>query len=65
MYKSLGIVAIGIFVGAAGMEIIHKKYSKGLDELHAATSGLITRAKKAFMEGYQGALKGAQPARAT
>jgi hypothetical protein len=65
MYKSLGIVAIGIFVGAAGVEIIHKKYCKSLDELHSTTSGLVARAKKAFMEGYRGALKGAEPARAT
>ena len=64
MFKGLWIVAVGIFVGAAGMEIICKRYSKSLDEPHATTSGRITKAKKAFMEGDYGALKGEEPARA-
>ena len=61
MIKSLGIMIGGIFVGAVGMEIAHKKYPKALNEFYKKsreiTSGarkVCREAKEAFRAGYDG-----------
>ncbi len=61
MIKSLGIMIGGIFVGAVGMEIAHKKCPKALKEFYKKsreiTSGarkVCREAKEAFMAGYDG-----------
>jgi len=64
MLKGVAILASGIFIGAAGMEIVRKKYPENLDKLYARINGAATKAKQAFVEGYHSALKGAEPARA-
>jgi len=60
MIKSLGIVIGGIFIGAVGMEIIHKKFPKAVDKFYKKagkmTSGakeVCREAKEAFRAGYE------------
>jgi len=62
MLKSVAILASGIFVGAAGMQIFAKKYPESLDKLYATMARVKANAKQAFMEGYHSALKGTEPA---
>ena len=64
MLKGMAILASGIFIGAAGMEIVRKKYPESVNKLYAAMNRGKANAKQAFMEGYHGALKGAEPATA-
>ena len=64
MLKGLGILASGIFVGAVGMEIIHKKYPEGLDRLHVAMNELTVKVRGAFMDGYCSAVKPGETASA-
>ena len=60
MIKSLGICIGGIFIGAVGMEIIHKKYPKALDKFYKRTRKIASgakevcrEAKEAFKAGYE------------
>ena len=57
MIKSLGIVIGGIFIGAVGMEIIHKKYPKALNNCYKKarkiTKEVCWEAKEAFKAGYE------------
>lgn len=62
MIKSLGIIIGGIFIGAMGMEIIHKKYPKALNnrykKVRKITSGvkeICKDVKEAFKAGYENA----------
>ena len=64
MLKGLGILASGIFVGAVGMEIIHKKYPEGLDKLHVTMNELTAKVRGAFMDGYYSAVKPGETAKA-
>jgi len=62
MLKSMAILASGIFIGAAGMEIVRKKYPESMNKLYAAMNRGKANAKQAFMEGYHGALTRNKPA---
>ena len=62
MFKSLGILIGGIFVGAVGAEIIRKEYPDVLDKLCKQADNLCEKAtkitsgvKEAFKQGYQNA----------
>ena len=64
MIKSLGIVIGGIFIGAVGIEIIHKKYPKAMVKFYKKagkmTSGakeVCREAKEAFKAGYENAAR--------
>lgn len=69
MVKSLGILIGGIFVGAVGMEIIHKKFPKTLDKLCEKADNVASgakevcrEAKEAFKAGYENATRARKPA---
>lgn len=55
MFKSLGALIGGIFVGAVAVELIHRKYPKALDKLCAKTREITSGAKEAFWKGYENA----------
>ncbi|MHC4395939.1 MAG: hypothetical protein ACYS1A_09830 [Planctomycetota bacterium] len=57
MIKSLGILIGGIFVGAIGMEIFHRKYPKALNEVYTKTCQVASEAKEAFKTGYRNAVR--------
>jgi len=62
MFKSLGILIGGIFVGAVGAEIIRKKYPETLDKLCTKTCEMTSGIKEAFKKGYENALQSQQAA---
>lgn len=56
---TLGVALVGVFVGAAAMEILHRKYpdlvNKTEEQAKRTVAGLgqkIESAKNAFKEGY-------------
>jgi hypothetical protein len=53
MFKSLGVVLAGVFVGAVGMEVIHKKYPHAFDKLFARAREVASGATEAFRAGYE------------
>jgi len=60
MIKGLGIMIGGIFIGAVGMEIIHKKYPKALKSCYkkagkmaSGAKEICREAKEAFKAGYE------------
>ena len=57
MIKSLGILIGGVFVGAAGIEIIHRKYPDALDKLGTKTREITSGIKEAFKNGYKNATR--------
>ncbi len=61
MIKSLGILIGGVFVGAVGIEIIHRKYPDALDKMCTKTREMTSGIKEAFKNGYEGATR-PQPA---
>ena len=65
MIKSLGILIGGVFIGAVGVEIIHKKYPKALDKLYAKTCEAASGTKEAFKKGYANAVQPQQTAQAS
>ena len=62
MIKSLGILIGGIFVGAVGAEIVHKKYPKVMDNMYAKTCEITTEIREAFKNGYANATQSQQAA---
>ena len=50
MIKSLGIMIGGIFIGAVGMEIIHKKYPKTMNKFYKKAGKMASGAKEVCME---------------
>ena len=76
MIKSLGIIIGGIFIGAVGMEIIHKKCPKAMDKFYKKAGKVASgtkevcreakevcrEAKEAFKAGYENVT---QPQKAT
>ena len=62
MFKSLGIMIGGIFVGAVGMELLRRKYPNALDKLHGKTSRAASGLVEAFKAGYQDAAQPQQTA---
>lgn len=57
MTRSLVVLIGGIFVGAVGMEIIHRKYPKALDKVYTKTCQVVSEAKEAFKAGYENAVR--------
>ena len=53
MFKSLGIMIGGIFVGAVGMELFRRKYPEALDKLCTKTCDVASGVKQAFKDGYE------------
>ena len=62
MFKSLGILIGGIFVGAVGAEIIRKKYPNAMEEVCAKTCEMTSGVKEAFKKGYANAMQSQQAA---
>ncbi len=62
MLKSLGIIIGGIFIGAVGMELVHRKCPDALDKLCEKSSSFATGIKEGFKKGYENATR---PARAS
>ena len=60
MVKSLVILMGGIFVGAVGAEIIHKKYPKAMKDIYAKTCEITSGVKEAFKKGYANAMQSQQ-----
>ena len=65
MFKELGIMIGGIFVGAVGVELIRKKYPDALDKLYTKTREITLEAKEAFKKGYENAGWSRQTARSS
>jgi len=57
MFKSLGILIGGIFVGAVGAEIIRKEYPKSMNRVYAKTCEITSGIKEAFKKGYANAMQ--------
>lgn len=55
MFKELGILFAGIFVGAVGAELIRKSSPKLVNTLARKTYKAMSNLKEAFMAGYQSA----------
>ena len=53
MLKTLGILIGGVFVGAVGAEVIHKKYPDALDKLYTKPREMVNEMKEAFKNGYK------------
>jgi hypothetical protein len=64
MIKSLGILLGGVFIGAVGVEVFHKKYPKAMDKLYSKTLEMASGAKEAFKKGYTNASQPKQAAQA-
>ena len=64
MLKALGILVGGIFVGAVGMEIIHRKCPDALNKVCEKTREVTTGIKEGFKNGYENATGGAATATA-
>ncbi len=56
MFKTVGVIIGGVFIGAVGAEILRRKYPKALDKLYAQTRGVASDAKAAFKNGYDKAV---------
>ncbi len=56
MFKELGILFAGVFVGAVGAELIRKSSPELVNKLGRKTQQTISNLKKAFMAGYQDAI---------
>lgn len=55
--KGLAVLIGGIFVGAVGMEVIHKKYPDAVDKLCTKTREIPSGIKEAFVQGYESATR--------
>jgi len=55
MFKGLGILIGGVFVGAVGVEVVRKKYPDAMDKLRATACRIASEAKEAFKNGYHNA----------
>jgi len=62
MLKGVGILIGGIFVGAVGVEVIHKKYPDALAKLYTRTREIASEAKEAFRKGYANAVRSREAA---
>ncbi len=60
MFKSLGILIGGIFVGAVGAEIVRQNYPKAMDDLYAKTCEVTSEVKEAFKKGYANVVQSQQ-----
>lgn len=62
MFKELGVIVGGIFVGAVGVEVVRKKWPGTLDELYTKTREITSEVKEAFRKGYENAGRSHQAA---
>jgi hypothetical protein len=53
MLKTLGIMIGGVFVGAVGSEVLHKKYPGALEKLYTRPREMAREMKEAFKNGYK------------
>ena len=57
MFKTLGVLLGGVFVGAIGMEIMRKKCPKKLDDAYSSINKFGTDMRDSFNEGYKSAVE--------
>ena len=57
MFKELGIVFAGIFLGAVGAELIRKASPNLLNKVGRKSRKAIANIKEAFMAGYDNATR--------
>ena len=57
MFKSLGILLGGVFVGAAGMEVVRRKYPEAMEKVCSRFREVTSGAKEAFKKGYDNAAR--------
>jgi len=62
MFKELGVIVGGIFIGAVGVEVLRKKCPGTLDKLYAKTREIPSEVKEAFRKGYENASRSQQSA---
>ena len=55
MFKELGILLAGVFVGAVGAELIRKSSPKLVNKVGRKSREGISNLKEAFMVGYESA----------
>ncbi len=54
MFKSLGVMIAGMFVGALVMEVFRKACPDALDKAYERSREIASGAKEAFQKGYEG-----------
>ncbi len=57
MVKSLCVLVGGVFVGAVGMEILHRTYPNAMGKLYSRAHEAASGAREAFRAGYESAAK--------
>ena len=62
MHKTIGILIVGVFIGAVSAEVISKKYPDAVDKMRAKARQITSETKEAFKNGYHNAT---QPKSAT
>jgi len=62
MIKTLGILVGGIFVGAAGVEVVRRKYPDALAKLYATVRKIASEARESFKRGYENATRSKEAA---
>lgn len=65
MGKALGILIGGIFIGAVGMEVVHKKCPESFSRLYTSICDATSKAKQAFVSGYRNAMEPKEAAKAS
>lgn len=61
MLKEVGILAGGIFIGAAGAEIVRRSCPGGLTRMRKTLADMTGAAREAFVEGYRESLGTGEP----
>ena len=57
MFKALGVMLGGVFVGAVGVVAVRRIYPEAMEKLYARTQEIASAAKEAFKEGYRSAAR--------
>lgn len=65
MFKGLGLLIGGIFVGAVGMEIYRRECPDALKNLYKKAGDVAVEAKEAFKKGYDDAVSPKKAAKAS
>ena len=61
MYKSIGMLLGGVFVGAVGMELLNRQCPNVFGKLYDKTRDVASGAKQAFKDGYEHATQPEEP----
>ena len=64
MFKTLGIVAAGMFAGAIAMQIVHEKCPDCLDKFNTKVGDLADGLREEFKKGYRSVAVPVTPAEA-